>query len=315
MFDVQFERDDETPSDRVLRHPLSEEIDDYKAYKRSNREVRDAEKRGAQQRPDSLYPRPTNQLYTFSEVDFGEHVRRASEMFKDNPVEERKESRTPSLHRMEIVSVEHEMQKRTLDGLIEETGATTNYEAKDLITPLSDRPNLNKSKRTPPKKTRGWADIEPFNVLPGSQIGRSRRGSSFDGSIDETEVAELTTNPFQNRPSNILPVPMEQHHTQLAVLTSFRDIDWNPPTRFRHVDWNPPPRAVLTVDNDQITSAFSHIALQQVDGTSELTSAAPLRRRNAPSSADLPSEQFDGSSEAMPSSKSLLAPRRDLPAQ
>lgn len=48
QYRVRFERDDPTPTVEIFKHPNAEDFDDYREYKRSIREQRDAEKAGAE---------------------------------------------------------------------------------------------------------------------------------------------------------------------------------------------------------------------------------------------------------------------------
>ncbi|KAE9969506.1 hypothetical protein EG328_006829 [Venturia inaequalis] len=120
MFDVHFERCDGSDSVEVLRHPLAEEVDDYKAYKRCCREQRDAERHDAVQL-GSLNYRATSEM-NLSEKDFQEQFQSPSQKAKDEDYVLRdggKPSRTPSLHREEVVDFTTKM--RTYDGSTEDS--------------------------------------------------------------------------------------------------------------------------------------------------------------------------------------------------
>lgn len=119
MFDVHFERFDNTDFDEVLRHPLAEEVDDYTAYKQCGREQRDAEKHGTL-RVGCLNYRATSEM-NLSERDFQEQFRRPSAMAQPDYVlreEENKVSRTSSLHREEVI--DFAVRTRNYDGSTED---------------------------------------------------------------------------------------------------------------------------------------------------------------------------------------------------
>lgn len=119
MFDVHFERFDDTESDEVLRHPLAEEVDDYKAYKQCCREQRDAEQHGTLPL-GSLNYRATSDI-NLNERDFHEQFRRPSAKPKEPDHllgEEEKDSRRPSLLRQEVI--DFTVKTRTYDGSTED---------------------------------------------------------------------------------------------------------------------------------------------------------------------------------------------------
>lgn len=120
MFDVHFERCDGIDADEVLRHPLAEEVDDYKAYKRCCREQRDAEMHGTFQ-IGSLNYRTTSGM-NLSERDFEDQFRRPSQKAQDEDYvlrEEERVSRMASLHREEVFDFTYKT--RTYDGSTEDS--------------------------------------------------------------------------------------------------------------------------------------------------------------------------------------------------
>jgi hypothetical protein len=257
MFDIHFERDDETPFNHVMRHPLADEVDDYKAYKYCSREQRNAEKHGAL-RLGSLNYRTTSQM-NLSEKDFQEQFRRPSDVGKDHlHFEEPRAGRTPSLHRMEIVAADHQFQKRTLDGSAEETD-------EDFIHALGFGPRHAQNEPMPPQKHRGLTHLEPFSALHA--LHSHRRGESYDGITDETVLAH----PRTQLQSDIPPSVEQVHNHPSMVTTHFESINWNPAPHFYEVDWNPPPRTPPRRQS-RVSNAFSHVNLQCLDKTSEPTS-------------------------------------------
>lgn len=138
MFDVHFERFGNTDFDEVLRHPLAEEVDDYKAYKRCCREQRDAEKHGTLH-VGSLNYRAASEM-NLNERDFQEQFRHPSAKAKEPqpdyvlPLqeEESKISRKSSLHGEEVIDF---------------AGRTRNYDGSTEDAPRFHKVEWNPSSR------------------------------------------------------------------------------------------------------------------------------------------------------------------------
>jgi len=264
MFDIHFERDDETSTEDVLRHPLAEEIDDYKAYKRCCKEQRDVEKTGAL-RLGSLNYRATSQM-NLSKRDFQEQFRRPSDIESDrrHPREETRISRTPSLHRMEVTH--QDFAKRHFDGSNEEI-------AEDFITALSDGSKHSKEKHTPPKNTRGWGHMEPVTSIRSMTSRHHRRDESYDGGGDSAPAAP---HPGTQVPLGTVPPRIEQGQIGPPLIaTRFTDVNWNPSPRFHEIDWNPPLRTPPRRQS-RVSNASTRVAnIQSFDGTFEPASPIP----------------------------------------
>jgi hypothetical protein len=257
MFDIHFERNDDTPFDQVLCHPLSEEVDDYKAYKCCSREQRDAEKHGTL-RLGSLNYRATSEM-NLSERDFQQQFRRPSAVAKDRYDHEKpKVSRTPSVQRPEVVG--HDFIKRHYDG--------SNEENEDSVNPLGAGLRHAQSKRTAPKMTRGWERMEPLTAPRNHGLRGHCRNESYYGGSDD---AVGPPHPGTQIQLGILPSTEQGHIGSPAITTRFGDINWNPSPRFYEVDWNPPPRTPPGRQH-RISNVSTHVAnVQSFDGTSEPT--------------------------------------------
>lgn len=198
-----------------MRHPIAEEVDDYKAYRRCGREQRIAEQKGALKSGGLNYRFDDMNL---NEIDFQEQFRRPSAVAKDPDhqflEEPTKVSRTPSLHRTEVL--DHDFARRHFDGSHEET--------KDTVACLSSGAERVQAKRTPPKKTRGRGHMEPVSALRNHGRHKHGQGESYDGGSDDAVT------------------PAGPRHT--GIVAPFSQVG---SPQFYEVDWNPPPRRNETV--------------------------------------------------------------------
>lgn len=86
---VRFERDDPVPTAEIFKHPNAEDFDDYREYKRSIREQRDAEKAGAEMLNSKHRNTETYiaRMKTMTDMGEGEQSKAANYMYKNGTID------------------------------------------------------------------------------------------------------------------------------------------------------------------------------------------------------------------------------------